>query len=244
MLHNKLSHTKRSLSDQIRDQIIEMLETEEFPTNKLPAESKLAKRFGVSINVVREALLLMREEGLITKKHGSGNYFHLSALSASNRIDQIPDFEDLLRASGFDAYQPPLKLDRILPPEHVRVVLRLQPGELALHYTSTIYADGDPAILCKSWFPDKYFRIDPVGAPLDVDFFDLLLHYFDRELAYGQMEFLAESATERERDQLGLELGSPYIVMEESFYSLEDTPLVFSRNKFNKKYMSARVFCV
>lgn len=41
---------------------------------KLPSEQELAKNFGVSRNIVREALKLLKERGLITSRTGNGSY--------------------------------------------------------------------------------------------------------------------------------------------------------------------------
>ncbi|WP_043265362.1 GntR family transcriptional regulator [Streptomyces sp. CT34] len=44
------------------------------PGDRLPAETKLAERFGRSVPTVREALRTLRDEGLIEKRHGVGNF--------------------------------------------------------------------------------------------------------------------------------------------------------------------------
>ena len=41
---------------------------------KLPSENELAKKFGVSGNIIREALKLLRERGLIVSRIGDGSY--------------------------------------------------------------------------------------------------------------------------------------------------------------------------
>lgn len=41
---------------------------------RLPSEERLAKQFGVSRPVVREALLRLRSDGIIISRHGSGSY--------------------------------------------------------------------------------------------------------------------------------------------------------------------------
>ncbi|MFF2805685.1 GntR family transcriptional regulator [Streptomyces sp. NPDC058000] len=44
------------------------------PGDRLPAETKLAEEFGRSVPTVREALRALRDEGLIEKQHGIGNF--------------------------------------------------------------------------------------------------------------------------------------------------------------------------
>ncbi|MDH2388172.1 GntR family transcriptional regulator [Streptomyces sp. HNM0663] len=44
------------------------------PGDRLPAETKLVERYGKTLPTVREALRLLRDEGLIDKQHGRGNF--------------------------------------------------------------------------------------------------------------------------------------------------------------------------
>jgi len=60
---------------------------------KLPGELKLAKQYNVSRPVIREALKLLQERGLITLKNGSGAYItrpeNDTVMNAVNRIMQV-----------------------------------------------------------------------------------------------------------------------------------------------------------
>ena len=55
---------------QVKKKIIEMIENEEISGNKLPSEDELSKLLGVSLATLREALLVLKGEGVITKRHG------------------------------------------------------------------------------------------------------------------------------------------------------------------------------
>lgn len=70
-----------SATDIVRRQLIEMIESERLRVGeRLPAEAELAKVFGVSRPVVREALVSLRILGLTSSRSGSGTYIE------SNRI--------------------------------------------------------------------------------------------------------------------------------------------------------------
>lgn len=61
-LHNRISNRLRHEIDARRG------------GDRLDAEAKLARRFGVSVFTVREALSALAREGLIERRHGSGTY--------------------------------------------------------------------------------------------------------------------------------------------------------------------------
>lgn len=60
---------------------------------RLPSESSICRQYGVSRQTVRHALELLREEGLIEKRKGSGS-FSTGAGADQNRIAVIVTYED------------------------------------------------------------------------------------------------------------------------------------------------------
>ena len=63
------------LGDQLSQRIAALIDRGEFDEgSRLPAESELASRFGVSRPVIREALARLRTMGFIVSRKGSGSY--------------------------------------------------------------------------------------------------------------------------------------------------------------------------
>ncbi|MDD3413442.1 MAG: FadR/GntR family transcriptional regulator [Lachnospiraceae bacterium] len=80
---------KTNLYEQIADCLEELILTDEElqKEKKLPSEQTLAEKFGVSRNVIREALKILKERGLINPKNGTGSY--ITKPEASNLSDVI-----------------------------------------------------------------------------------------------------------------------------------------------------------
>lgn len=49
--------------------------------NKLPNENKLAEQMGVSRMTLRQAILLLQEDGVVESRQGVGNFIHKQAIS-------------------------------------------------------------------------------------------------------------------------------------------------------------------
>ena len=63
------------LGDRLAQRMAALIDRGDFGENgRLPAESELASRFGVSRPVIREALSRLRVIGLIVSRKGSGSY--------------------------------------------------------------------------------------------------------------------------------------------------------------------------
>ena len=63
------------LSDRVYDYVLGQIIVGIFPVNsRLPPETKLADQLGISRPVVREALLRLRDDGLIASRQGAGSF--------------------------------------------------------------------------------------------------------------------------------------------------------------------------
>jgi GntR family transcriptional regulator, transcriptional repressor for pyruvate dehydrogenase complex len=70
-----LNQRSSSLSDLAYEKILEnIVEGKYAQDSRLPAEDALAKEFGVSRPVVREALARLRDDGLVVSRRGSGSF--------------------------------------------------------------------------------------------------------------------------------------------------------------------------
>jgi len=91
----------RLLGDKVYEDLLQLLGTPGFePRARLPGETALAQRLGVSRPVLRQALARLREEGRIYVRKGSGN-FVTDALPQARPISistlkNIADIRDFL----------------------------------------------------------------------------------------------------------------------------------------------------
>lgn len=67
--------SKIPLYEQVADKLEKSITNEEYPNGgRLPSEQTLCEMYGVSRTIVREALKLLKERGLIETRTGSGAY--------------------------------------------------------------------------------------------------------------------------------------------------------------------------
>ncbi|MBN9498521.1 MAG: FadR family transcriptional regulator [Alphaproteobacteria bacterium] len=86
------------LASAVYEQIERLIRRGEFPKDvKLPPESELARRFGVSRPVVREALARLRDEGIIRSQKGAGSFVIRGMTPSATALPTIRTVADLLR---------------------------------------------------------------------------------------------------------------------------------------------------
>lgn len=83
----RLAVSRVNLYEQIADKLEELILSAEYIDEKLPSEQALAEQFAVSRNVVREALKILKERGLIESRNGTGSY--ITKPEAANLSDVI-----------------------------------------------------------------------------------------------------------------------------------------------------------
>lgn len=72
---------RRKLGDQIADLVIERIAAGTLAAGaRLPAESALARLFGASVPVVRQALAILIRRNLVHRRHGKGSFVRADAL--------------------------------------------------------------------------------------------------------------------------------------------------------------------
>lgn len=76
MVDQHFTLTRTNLYEQVADYLEQMILSDSNlkEEDKLPSEATLAEQFGVSRNVVRESLKILKERGLIDSRNGTGSY--------------------------------------------------------------------------------------------------------------------------------------------------------------------------
>lgn len=73
-VQNVASENKKALYVHVYETLYKMIMEGSFPSNQLPSEPRLAEMLGVSRMTLRQAISLLRDDGLINNVRGKGNF--------------------------------------------------------------------------------------------------------------------------------------------------------------------------
>ncbi len=97
-----MSKSPVRLADIVYDQLFRLIARGEFPKDcKLPAETELSERFGVSRPVIRDALARLKHEGHVASQRGSGTVVVRGHAAGQRSFPPISSIADLLRSYEF-----------------------------------------------------------------------------------------------------------------------------------------------
>jgi GntR family transcriptional regulator len=162
---------RRSKHQQIAAELFAQIEAGRYaPGARLPGENQIIDEQGVSQGTARQALALLVSWGIAEARKGSGVYVRdyqpivregIRRLSAPAEGRSVWADETAGRNLGIDQ----IKVSEAEPPQHVRELLGLPAGELAVVRNRRYLVDGKPVMLARSWIPAGLAHGTPITEP-------------------------------------------------------------------------------
>jgi GntR family transcriptional regulator len=153
----------RPVFKQIADRLRAAIQRGELaPGNRLPSEQELIDAHGVARGTIRQAVSLLRSEGLVRTEHGRGTFVRDAPplrrlahdrFARRHRERGKAAYLAELEAEGRAAEVEILGIDRVTAPNDVAVWLQLAMGAEVLVRRRRYLADGEPMELATSYVP-------------------------------------------------------------------------------------------
>lgn len=230
----------RPAYQQIAAELREAIYTRELsPGDKLPPERELLARYGTAQGTVRQALEVLRREGLLVSVQGRGVFVRRQPLihrygSTRYLRDQRPPasrpFQAEAEREGQKADQQVLSVQRVQPPADIALRLNVPEGRTALVRRHLLLAETTPVAAADTYFPielaadtelERPERIEHGAHAYLADQLGVKLHHFTEELR-------AREPTAAEIDVLNLRPGESLIRLIATIYDNEGCPVMLT----------------
>ncbi len=210
------------------------------PHQKLPSESELTRRFGVSRITIRQALRDLHNEGLIFSSQGKGSF--VSKPKAVQNVRRLEGFGEAMAAQGYEATARVVSIEEMVPPKNVRDALDLggATSSSVVEVKRVRYLNRVPVSLEISYFP-----LD-VGRPLfnqdlSGDIFPILENLSGIPLGAANISIDAGLANSEVQKELGLSEADPVLQVERLTHDRSGRPidyefLFFSGDSFKYRF--------
>lgn len=121
------------------------------PGHKLDTEEVLARRFHVNRHTVRRAIELLKNDGLVHSRRGSGVYVHRPV--TPYRLGSRTRFRENLARVGVAASAKVLRVEVVAASQEIAAMLHITQAEEVILFEAIGLADDTPLSLRESYMP-------------------------------------------------------------------------------------------
>lgn len=192
--------------------------------DKLPGENVLAEQLQVSRGTLRQAMLLLQEDGLIINHQGKGNIVLSNQDMSKGGLERIGnpivDFcsEPVDKVVTSIGFQPATQ-------KHQQV-LKLRASSVVAVIDIIYYCGDTPAGFAMVYMPHEVLD----NSNVDLEDTDTVYQYYTELLStgglYSDTKIRLGQARERLANILHIEEGAPLLLLEEVLYTEYDTPVL------------------
>lgn len=209
------------------------------PGGPFPSEPEIETEFGISRGMVRQAVGLLRQEGLVDVVHGIG-----ATVRKREHMVYMPQREsrphpasaemDRFSKQITDESRVPgqvIKVELVAPPAYIAERLKVDPKKTVVARLRIRMINGQPVNT-----NDSYFRLDHVNNSEIMDPADIPRGTNQAlvDLGHAQVraidEITARMPTPEEMTKLGLGAGTPVLIHLATGYDADGTPVRCTEN--------------
>ncbi len=208
---------------------------------QLPSEPSLSEMLGVNRGTVRQALNILEQAGVVTRKHGSGTYVNANVLGLKMRLDNPFDLLELIRSTGSEARDELVSASTITATEELVTNLGLGTNDSIFRICKRYFMNEVPAIYLEDHIPVSRFQSAINGIDFRQSIFDVLEEHCACRISYGILAIKPIICGEQIGALLGLEPGAPAIMLCSTYYDLDNVKSIYSIGYYNTDLIELNV---
>lgn len=222
-----------SQAKTIRSQLLSSMRSGEYADcARLPRESVLAEKLGISRTQLRDILASLEREGFITRRHGVGTIINRHVLNAQTRMDIEVEFLDMIRQNGHEAAVAYVRVSDGTADKRIAQQLQIPEGSPIIRVARLCTADGRPAIYCEDVVEKALAR----GNYTIKDFKLPIFHFLQRFCGinpYMDLTDVRPTVADAALSEIfQVPVGSPLLNMEEVDFDIDGKPVFCSSEYF------------
>lgn len=218
------------LYQQVKEYIIEKIDNDIWkPDDKIYSENKLYEMFDISRNTAKKAIEDLVQEGILYRVQGKGTFVSMPKIEQS--LSAFYSFNQVLTQKGLKPRDVVLDIKIVEAPRKVLKELNLEKGAYVVTLQRLRYANDEPIILETSYLSKSLVNnVDKLRQVEDIPLYDILNTDFNITVNSAKETFEPILIREEEEFHLGVETGSPALLLERIAYDSARRPVEFCKS--------------
>jgi GntR family transcriptional regulator len=198
------------------------------PGSQLPTEAELCEMLGVSRTVVREALRVLEDDGLVARRHGVGTFVRNHPILKNLNFNF--GITEMIESAGLKPGTSHLAIQQETADQEKAEQLHVPLGTHLITIERVRTADERPVVFSLDTFTESLIQragFDP-QLLLTESIYDILQTSLGEVIEYGIARLLPVAAPQHVAEKLQLPPEALTLYIVQTDYSSGDEPLVYS----------------
>lgn len=204
---------------------------------KLPSEYILSKQLGVSRSTLREALRVLEEDNIVTRRHGVGTFVNPKPAYSSG-IEELKSLTKMIRQSGKTPGSQYISAEIVDATEEDKKNFASGISRLA-RIERVRTADQIPVVFCIDNVPAELFPLDKLQENESI--FDAIENHIGKKIGYAITHIEPISYHDRVYSILDCSPNQSLLLLKQMHYTTDDEPILYSANYFRSDIFSFHV---
>ncbi len=220
---------RKTLTEIAQQELREAIVSGTFrPGSQLPTEAELCEMLGVSRTVVREALRVLEDDGLVVRRHGIGTFVRNHPILKNLNFNF--GITEMIESAGLKSGTSHLALLREVADKQKAEKLRVEVGTPLITIERVRTADGRPVVYSLDTLTEALVQRAGFDTQLLLteSIYRLLQTSLGQVIEYGIARLLPIAAPRHVAEKLQLPPNALALYIVQTDYSSNDEPLVYS----------------
>lgn len=200
--------------------------------DKLPPESELCARLGISRGSLREAMRALEEEALVVRKQGIGTFVALGRNLIQSTLDVNEGVTEMIRGKGMVPGSRDTRVEEITARGRVARNLGVQEGSPVMSVRRIRTADGVAVALTEDFLPRDFLPGEAFDEIDNLSLYNFIEKEMGIELSSSMVELEPLKAKKAMAEILGIKPGDLLMFLKQTDTDRDRRPILYSEEYF------------
>lgn len=228
---------------QIAMRLEQKIVSGEFPIDsQIPSERDLARTYGTSRTTIRQALSVLETPGILERRRPGGTYVRERPQKLSPTLSIPVSFVRSLTDSGHDVRVHLISAVSLITPDTTVITsLGLRSDQPVASFVRLIESESTPIAFVEAFIPMALFPEVTERTLPDNSIHEMLFNSYGTVISEAEHGIECSFATPTTADHLQIEVNSPILRMESSYYDQHGRAVEFVYTSWRADVMKLRM---